>query len=542
MRWKLMTDSGLQSRYRDDNHWRDETVLERFAKAASERGDQLAIVDYRSDGSRYAISYARLDEARRHWAALFHRLGVRAGDVVSFQLPNWWEFAGLYLACETIAAVANPLMPIFRSRELATMLNMAESRVLITPAVYRGFDYRPMAQDLRAEVGSLEHVLTVDDLHDLTVAEEGAPIPVVDAGADRIVELLYTSGTTGTPKGVTHTGNTLFAALRPIIETLKLTADDVVFMGSPLGHQTGFLYGMVLPLVLGGSAVFQDVWDAERAVEIMARERATFTMASTPFLSDLANPQVIADHDLSAFRVFICGGAPIPRPLVQRGEELLGAKILSLWGMTEFGVVTLVRLDDSPMKASSTDGAPLPSLAVRVVDDEGQAVPSGVDGHLQAKGPSCTVGYLNRPDLYQVDKEGWFWTGDLAALDADGYIRISGRSKDIIIRGGENVPVVEVEMLLARHPAVRDVAIVGMPDPRLGERGCAFLVLQPGSTFGLDAMRAFLAAEGMAKNYWPEHVEVLGELPRTPSGKVQKFLLRDAAAKVEAPAFAEFVG
>ena len=531
-RWKSMLAADRSRLYREQGLWTDkDTILTHFSRNVARNPDKVAITDYRQGREKRSITYASLDQARRAWAAHFASLGVGRGDVVSFQLPNWWECAGIYLACETLGAVANPLMPIFRDLELEVMLNLGGTRVFITPTEFRDFRYDLMAARLKERLPTLAYVLTVDQLHQhLSTARDCDDVWQPSAAAD-VVELLYTSGTTGVPKGVMHTGNTLLSALRPFISALQLGDDEVVFMGSPLGHQTGFLYGMVLPLVLGGKAAFQDVWDARRAIDIIEAERATFTMGSTPFLADLADPSLTHGRDISAFRIFICGGAPIPRDLVRRGSELLGAEILSIWGMTEVGIATLVRPNDPPERAFMSDGVALPSYEVRAVGIDGAPVSTGVQGELQIRGPACTVGYLERPDLFQMDAEGWFSSGDLGSFDANGYVRISGRSKDIIIRGGENVPVVEVEMALLKHPAVSDVAVVAMPDERLGERGCAFVVAS-NPDFSMTEMQAHLDSIGMAKNYWPEHVEVVSELPRTLSGKVQKFLLRKRAADI----------
>jgi len=257
-------------------------------------------------------------------------------------------------------------------------------------------------------------------------------------------------------------------------------------------------------------------------------------MASTPFLSDLTD--VVGAHGcvLPSLRIFLSAGAPIPRVLVERATQALKANIVSAWGMTENGAVTTTRLDDSPQKIFHTDGCPLPGMEVRVTDPANKPLPPGTEGMLKVCGCSNFVGYLKRPQLYGHDADGWFDTGDLAQIDADGFIRITGRSKDIIIRGGENIPVVEIEGLLFRHPAIQTVAIVGFPDRRLGERACAFVVLKPGGTFSKEEMVRFLEQEKISKHYLPERVEIVNDLPRTPSGKVQKFKLREVARHFEA--------
>ena len=349
--------------------------------------------------------------------------------------------------------------------------------------------------------------------------------------ADNVMQLLYTSGTTGEPKGVMHTANTLLSNLRPYAERLRLGRDDVILMASPMAHQTGFMYGLMMPIMLGATAVLQDIWEPKRAAKRIGDEGVTFTMASTPFLSDLTDVVGADGYDVSSLSIFLSAGAPIPRILVERATQALKANIVSAWGMTENGAVTTTKLDDSPEKTFHTDGCPLPGMEVRVTDPTNNPVPVGAEGLLKVRGCSNFVGYLKRPQLYGHDAENWFDTGDLARVDAEGYIRITGRSKDIIIRGGENIPVVEIEGLLFRHPAIQAVAIVGFPDPRLVERACAFVVLKPGQTLSQEEMTRFLEQEKLAKQYLPERLVILEDLPRTPSGKVQKFKLREVAKK-----------
>ncbi|TCZ53406.1 AMP-binding protein [Roseicella aquatilis] len=519
--------------------WREDTLLDHLARAVAATPDKPAIVAHRSDtGRETRLSYAELDQRSDLVALSLRERGVSRGDVVSFQLPNWWEFSVLHLACLKLGAVSNPLMVIFRARELGFMLGLAESKVLVVPARFRGFDYPAMVAGIRDRLPALRHVLVVDGAGENAFDRLLAPA-VGEAGRaslrgegplpEDVIQLLYTSGTTGEPKGVMHTSNTMLSNLAPFAERLHLGAGDVIHMPSPLAHQLGFMYGIVLPVMLGGTAVLQDVFVAEEMARQIREAGATFTMGATPFLNDLTEHVARTGQGTPSLRVFVSAGAPIPRALVAKAREALGSAIISAWGMSENGAVTTTRPEDPEEKTTSTDGCPLPGMELRVIDPEGGVLPAGEEGRLQVRGCSNFVGYLKRPELDPTDPEGWFDTGDLARMDGEGYIRIAGRSKDIIIRGGENIPVVEVEGLLFRHPAVAEVAVVGVPDARLGERACAYVRLRDGASLSLADMAAYLDAQKMARQYWPERLEIVEELPRTPSGKIQKFRLRELA-------------
>jgi len=308
-----------------------------------------------------------------------------------------------------------------------------------------------------------------------------------------------------------------------------MTPEDVILMSSPMAHQTGFLYGLLSPIVLGAKAVLQDIWEAGSAAQLIQDEGVTFTMASTPFLADLAHAPEVETYDVGTLKTFLSAGAPIPRVLVQEAMEKLDIFVMSGWGMTENGLVTSTRIGDPTEKVFETDGVAVENFAVQVFRTDGSVADADEEGILKAKGSGSFAGYLKRPEDFGTDDDGWFDTGDIARMDRDGYIRIAGRAKDIIIRGGENVPVVEVEELLYRHPSIEAAAVVAIPDPRLGERGCAFVQLKPGSNFTFKAMIEHLESHDMAKNYLPERLEIVDAMPRTASGKIQKFELRDLA-------------
>jgi cyclohexanecarboxylate-CoA ligase len=321
------------------------------------------------------------------------------------------------------------------------------------------------------------------------------------------------------------------ANIIPYAQRLKLDKHDVVLMASPMAHQTGFMYGLMMPIMLKARAVLQDIWEPTKAVELLRDEKVSFTMASTPFLTDLTKNVSESGNAVPTLKTFLCAGAPIPGPLVEQARKALGTKIVSAWGMTENGAVTLIELDDDDERAFTTDGLPLPGVDLKVVDIDDKVALPGESGKLYVRSCSNFGGYLQRPNWNNTDSEGWFDTGDLAKMDSQGYIRITGRSKDVIIRGGENIPVVEIESLLYRHPSIAMVAIVAYPDERLGERACAVVVPKPGHSIDLETISNYLKAQKIAIQYIPERLEVLSAMPTTPSGKIQKFKLREELSK-----------
>ena len=529
--------------------WHDRTINAELDACAAARPQQLALTAVQVEtGDVRRFSYGEMAQMADRIAVGLARLGVGRGDVVACQLPNWWQFTLTYLACSRIGAVMNPLMHIFRERELSFMLNHGEAKVMIAPKTFRGFDFEAMVTGLQPSLPHLKHVVIVggdggnsfDALLSAPEWEKQADAQDIlthsRPGPDDVTQLIYTSGTTGEPKGVMHSANTVMANIIPYAERLKLDAEDVVLMASPMAHQTGFMYGLMMPILLKTSVVLQDIWEPKKALSLIQSERVTFTMASTPFLTDLA--RTVAEDvqaggpGVPTLRTFLCAGAPIPGPLVQQARAALGAKIVSAWGMTENGAVTLTKLDDDDERSFNTDGCPLPGVEIKVVDADGASLPSGESGKLLLRACSNFGGYLKRPQLNGTDADDWFDTGDLARIDERGYVRITGRSKDVIIRGGENIPVVEIESLLYKHPAVAMAAIVAYPDERLGERACAVVVPKAGQSIDLPEIQRFLKEQQIAVQYMPERLIVQEAMPATPSGKIQKFKLRDAVQEL----------
>ena len=527
-------------RYRQMGLWRDTTLVDDFRDVAARMPDKVAIVSDRNGQVRTVLSYRQLLRLSDRIAGALFDLGIRPGDVVSMQLPNWWQFAALTMATFRVGGIINPITPILRRHEVGFILERVGSRLCIVPDRFRGFNYGKMVAELAQEIPSLEHVFVIgdpvagtenfderfirprwEDLH------SDAEFAALKQDSNRPAEIQFTSGTTGEPKGVVHSFNTMHAAVKAIPDPLGLDDGDVVFMASTLAHQTGFIYGMLMPLSLGMKVVYQDEWTPGRMLELIEDEGVTWTMGAAAFVLDALAAQKEKPRNTSTLRYFACAGAPIPPHLIAATRSVLGAQLVAIWGMTENGVVTMTRPEDPADFASVSDGRPVPWMELRIIDEDGHDVPHGTVGRLLVRGASQCIGYFKRPDLYAaslVDGD-WFDTGDLARMDSTGAIRIAGRVRDLIIRGGENIPVVEIEGAIYHMPSVREVALVGVNDMRLGERACA-VVVASGNPPTLEDVRVHLESLGIAKQFWPERLEILPELPKTPSGKVQKFKLR----------------
>lgn len=513
--------------YTAAGHWTGTQVDDGLRAGARAFPDRLALVD-----RDRRVTYGQLDTAVDIAAAALHRLGIGRGDVVAFQLPNWLESAVVFHATARLQAVANPIVPIFRRREVEFILRDGGARVLVVPDRFRGFDHAALGAELRDAVASLEHVLVVGDaappgttrLADVMVPAAPPPAPAARRGDDRVL-LLYTSGTEATPKGVVHTHDTLGYECRSVAALYGLGAEDVVFMPSPVTHVTGLLYGLQLPFLLGASVVLLDRWDVATALDLIERERCTFTVGATPFLQGLVHAPDLAGRDIGSMRLFVCGGADIPPQLIREAAERTSMTATRVYGSSECPIVTGTPPDAPLWRHAETDGAPIGPTEARVVDDEDAVLTPPACGNLQVRGPDLCVGYRDRAlNDAAFTPDGWLRTGDLAEIDADGLVRIAGRVKDVIVRGGENLSAAEIEHLVLEHPDVEEAAVVGYPDEVLGERACAYVVGAPDLT--LESLVLFLRTRGVANQKLPERLRLVDALPRTASGKVQKFVLR----------------
>lgn len=535
MKWETILTQQYVEKYQDV--WPNRTILDYLNDAIVKHPDKMAIIDKKS-----SFTYKQLGKLVDRIALGLLHIGLGKGDVVSFQLPNWNEFIILHYAVTRIGAISNPLIPIYRDREIGYMVGMAESKMIVVPDYFRGFYYPDMIERLSHQWPSMKHIYVIGDnapngmkLFSSLFEEpwedrmDSSILDEITLDPNDVTEIIFTSGTTGSPKGVMHTHNTLCTSTDYWIDRLHLTSDDVLFMASTFAHQTGFGYGVRLPTHIGGTGVYQDIWNPMEFIEWVETEKITFTAGATPFLQDTVQMEGIERFDLNSLRVFVALGAPIPRHLVKEAMEKVPFKILSGWGQTEDGLVTLTRLDDPEEKLTNTDGIPFPGMELKVVDFEGEICAPNIEGSLLIRGPALFVGYFKRIDDTLAEySDGWFITGDRAFIDEDGYVRISGRNKDIIIRGGENIPVAYVENVLYEHPDISSAQVIAVPDSRLQEKACACISMKTGKIpITMDSMQEFLSEKGLAKQYWPEFLEIMDDFPRTASGKIQKFRLRE---------------
>lgn len=510
------------------------TTIDRWVRRwADERGDQPAVTVV-PDGRSW--TWRDLDAHADQVAMLLLELGVRPGDAVAYQLPNQGEFVVLTLAILRVGAVCCPLMPIYREREMAFLLAQSRARVLFVPKHFRGRDYPSEVANLGA--AAPEHVIVI--------GADGFPASVTRQVVDRaalaarapaatgLAQLLFTSGTSGQPKGVLHRMDSLTRAVATQAAHLGLGVGDRVFVPSPLAHQTGFLYGMWLAFFLGVPQVLQPVWDGEVALAALHEHDCTFVQAATPFLADLTAAATRAGAAPRALRIFVATGTSVPRALAAVATSTLGATVCGAWGSTESCLGSVGSPADPPARACDSDGRALPGVSLRVTDDAGVVLPPGREGNFEVRSGCLFAGYLDHPEWTDevTTADGWYRTGDLATIDESGYVRITGRVKDVINRGGEKVPVTEIEQLLHTHPKVNDIAIVAMPDDRLGERACAFAEAERG--FDLAELRRFLDGRRVARQYWPERLEIVATLPRNPVGKIKKAELRELALRLPA--------
>lgn len=525
----LKPSSAALERYHQAGHWQDQSLGQLIAASVARYGERIAL----EDASGAALTYRELDDKAARFAAFLAAHGVGAGDVVTMHLPNWWQSVVVTYASFKLGAVINPVPPTYGWKDLAFIMNKSGSKAVVVPGSFRSADYTEHLAQIRAELKVAPAIVVIGagkvamgTSFDAALAH--APLAQDRyAGADEPALLLFTSGSEAKPKGVVHTHNTAIFGERALAAKLALGPDDVCFMASPVTHTSGFMHGILMTLMIGSRVSLLDVFKGQSALEQMAACGATWTMGATPFLVDIVEAMEHSGQRLPALRYFLCGGAPIPEVTVRRAQQL-GMRVLSVYGATESPPHTVTWPEDPLESAWLADGRALPGIEVRAIDADDTVLAPGQQGEQCSRGPNTFIGYLDEPELTasSLDADGWYRSGDIATVAADGSVRIVGRIKDMIIRGGQNISAREVEDILLEHPACQMVSMVGIPHQRMGEVCCAVVVCHPGRTLGFEEMKDFLVGRGVARFKLPEYLVLREELPATPSGKIQKFRLR----------------
>ncbi len=534
----LKINEEQKRRYYERGWWRDETIADVWAKQAEKHPDKTFVTD--DQGA--SLTYRQIDEISDAVAAWLHSVGITAGDVVTFQLPTWAEFCPVFIGVAKIGAVMHPVARNYSELDLAYIMNKVGTRAFICPTYHHTTDHERLALDCVKDVPTLDggRILFVrksgpapkcgaQALENLKIGSK-APQGVKRASADDVAVILSTSGTTGKPKQALLTHNNILFSERAFVGGLALDENDIMFMPSPLNHATGFFHGIISPLLLGASTVLQQDFKADRAIEIINEHGCTWSMGATPFIYDMLGSMERNGTSIPTLKLFLSGGAPLPGSLVSCARAH-GITLCECYGSTESCPHIYVPPQHCAEWNGAFSGTTLEGIEICVVDENRQPVGPGVQGEEASRGPNVFVGYLNDPDQTDavLDDDGWFYSGDLATIDEEGRVRINGRKKEIVVRGGENISTREVDEAASAWGGIVDQATIGAPDDRMGERICLFAVANPDLSEApkLDDLLDFLKTQGVSKRLWPERLELVDEIPRTATGKVQRFKLAE---------------
>jgi cyclohexanecarboxylate-CoA ligase len=526
------------SQFYDAGYWQSSSFAELIRDQAQARADKAFVFD-----SSTSLTFADFHERSLRLAVGLKRAGIARSERVAVQLPNWTEFPLIAAALSRIGAILVPIMPIYRDDEVGFVLNHSGAVAAITCVEFKRFGHLAMFEELLSDAPNVRALYaarapegfssdTVSALDDLYAAGELTDLEA-EAGPDTSPDdgflIVYTSGTTSRPKGCFHTFNTVRASATAISNSLEYGEDDVQFGPSPISHSTGLVTSVVGPLIAGASSYLMEAWEPEEGLRRIAQYKCTAAVTATPFLQMLMGAYDQEKHDVSSLRLWVCAGSPIPGSIVTSARELLGFRTLSLYGRSENFLTTMCTLDDAPERSATSDGSALMGAAVQVVGTDGEQVPAGEEGDIAYRGPSHMIEYFQDDEQTEAlfTSDGFSRSGDLGRMDEAGFVRVTGRLKDIIIRGGMNISAREVEDHLLTHPAIANVAVVGYPDERLGEKVCAYVTLKDASaTVTLEDISVHLREHKVAVQKFPERLEIIGELPMTATGKVQKHVLR----------------
>jgi non-ribosomal peptide synthetase component E (peptide arylation enzyme) len=531
MTFQIVLEPELAKSYKARGLWTGETFFQVLARRAAAHPDREVFAD-----AKGRITYGELKDKIERCAEFLRRIGIKRGDVVTVQLPNRIDFPIVFFSLELIGAVANKVNPDFRARELEYILRFSNSRAFVCPREFKSFDYVAMAQSLKQAVPALAHIIVAggaaEGAHDLDRGLRECP-PIADEhrihmDPDEIFRMAFTSGTTGDPKCVLHSFNSTLYAGYILNEDMQVTERDVMLIYLPVGLNWGYLC-LLQTIMAGARAVLFERFTARGALELIEKERVTYIATAPASIVAILNDPELDRFDTRSLRVVITGGASAAIETIRDFQRRMNGHLIELYGMLETGFHTYTRLTDDPQEVNGTIGRVVGAMELRIVDEVGNDVPHGDVGEICARGPSVHLGYHNNPSANAGAflKGGWFRTGDLGRyVDAQGNVQITGRSKEIINRGGKKFFPREVEEILYTHPKILHAAMVGIPDRRLGERNCLCVVPKPRQSLALDEVVSFL--KGQVADYkLPEMLEQFDDLPMTGTGKIRRHILRD---------------
>ena len=535
MAYVNMMPAELAAKYTHEKLWMQKTVFDLLAEQAAKRPDRIAIKDQHGE-----INYRELKDRIERAAQFYRSIGIHRGDVVTIQLPNRIDFAVAFIALELLGAIANKVNPDFRARELGYMLRFSGSSAYVFPKEWKDFDYAGMARGLQRENPALKRLIVVggevEGMHDFDHGvAAAAPIAATDKvrmDPNEVCRMCFTSGTTGDPKCALHTFNTTLYAVELLNHDMEVTEREVFLAFLPLGLNWGYIT-LLQSILAGATLVLMERFNPRAALELIQNERVTYIPTAPAGLVGMLNAPGAETFDVSSLRVVITGGASAAVETIRDYQKRMKGHLIELYGMLEAGFQTYTRFTDDPQKVNGTIGRPVRAMELRIVDAEGNDVPSGETGELMSRGPSIHLGYHDNPaaNAQAFNKEGWFRTGDLGkVVDVEGNVQITGRSKEIINRGGKKFFPREVEEILYTHPSVMHAAMIGVPDVRLGERNCLCVVSKSDVVPTVDEFVDFLRDQ-VADYKLPESVERFNELPMTGSGKIQRHVLRALVMK-----------
>ncbi|MFL6239851.1 MAG: AMP-binding protein [Actinomycetes bacterium] len=515
--WGLRsTPAEVAARYRSEGWWTDESLGALLAGRLADNASLPFVVHSRL--RPWSGTFGDVLELARRVAEGLTARGIKSGDVVAFQLPNWVEAAATYYGAALVGAVVAPVVHFYGSHEVRHIVRESGARLMVVAESFGRLRPLEALEAVRADLPSLEHVVSVGrgspagttSWREFAMGSPYDAPATVDPSTPALVA--YTSGTTAAPKGVVHTHSSIGAEIRQLA-AMQAPDDRPALVGAPVGHGIGMLAALLIPVWRGVAVHLIDVWEPDDVLDEILASDVTAGSGATYFLTSLLDSGRLTPQHLRHMTHVGLGGAAIPRAVADRATRL-GISIVRMYGSTEHPSITGSRHDDPVEKRLATDGRPLPGVEIRLADD----------GEILSRGPDCFAGYVD-PALHVFDDDGWYCTEDVGVVDDDGYLTITDRKKDIIIRGGENISAAEVEELLAELPGVSEVAVVSAPDERLGEHACAF-IRSTGGAPDLDVVRRHLSSSGLARQKWPEELRVVDEFPRTPSGKIRKTDLR----------------